>query len=143
MTETGWIAASWVSRASDFAEATRPAIPARIPMPIATAAIRTTRKATGPSFAGFGGFPPSAVFPLCSSATPSTVIIPPQDSLINRFRHMLCDGLAARASSPPVEQAVYRRHKEQRGDGGAHQATNHRPAERGILFAALAQAQRH
>ena len=43
----------------------------------------------------------------------------------------------------PVNQAEHHRHEEQRRDGREHQAADDRAAERRILLAAFAQAQRH
>src|SRR5882757_3501511 len=42
-----------------------------------------------------------------------------------------------------MHEAEHDRYEQQRGDGGAHQAADHRAAERGVLLAAVAETQRH
>src|SRR5580698_2810766 len=44
---------------------------------------------------------------------------------------------------PSVQHAEHRGHEKQRRDGGADQSTDHRPAQRGILLAALPHAHGH
>src|SRR5665213_4368177 len=43
----------------------------------------------------------------------------------------------------PMQHAEHSGHEEQSGDGGANQTADHCAAERSVLFAAFAQAQRH
>src|SRR5580765_6734217 len=57
--------------------------------------------------------------------------------LLRDFFHMHFPGLLT------TQTAVDERHDEQRGEGGDDEAADDGAAERGVLFAALAEAERH
>src|SRR5258708_39810927 len=80
--------------------------------------------------------------PLSPLAIPSVVI----PSLQKQFRHLLRDcgfrshGAVPAPLQPSMDDRKHARYKKQCRHGGEQQATDHRAAQRRVLFAAFAQA---
>src|SRR5580704_5444578 len=108
--------------------------------PPTTIRIATTTKNTVKSGLLFRASPP-----LSLPVMPSVVI----PSLQNQFRNLLRDcgfrshGPVPAPLQPSMDDGKHARNKKQCRHGGKQQATNHRAAQRRVLFAAFAEANRH